>query len=75
MKTYVLVCSTDRDGVTFGRAPSGSHRLFLAGEGGWGELSAEQRDSVCKVVWATASGRFEIRDAASRAVVGEHEIG
>lgn len=74
MKTYVMVCSSNRDGITFGRAPSGDHRLFLAGEGGWDSLAEAQKDSVCQVVWAVKSGRFEVRDAASRELVGTHEI-
>ncbi len=74
MKTYVLTSFVNKDGVTFGRAPSGSHRLYLAGDGGWESLNREQRDSVCRVVWATKEGRFEVRDSVSQKVIGTHEI-
>lgn len=68
----VILCVRNLEGCTYSRAPSGSHRVFLAG-GAWPTLNPLQRDSVCQLVWPGAK-RFILRDPVSDHVIAMHAL-
>lgn len=62
-----IVASSNGNGTTYARGPAGRSRIFLGDgeESRWPQLSGLQRDSVCRLVWAAADGRFRVTDAAT----------
>jgi len=58
---YKIVSVVNVDGTTLARDDS-SHRMHMAGNGGWESLNRVQKNAVCRVVWSVVSGEFEIEE-------------
>ena len=68
----VIFCVENREGCTYSRAPSGSHRVFLAG-GFWPMLSILQKDTVCRLVWPEGTC-FILREPVTERVIATHAL-
>ena len=47
VRRAIIVHASNRSGSTYARGLGGSHRVFLAHPGLWGQLNPRQRDAPC----------------------------